>query len=244
MRAARRAADGRLGLQAPPIARTMVRCTAPGVRAIIVACGSRKAPRVSARRRGRAQQKETRRVGSRGAGRCPGRSVSSPGAGTAHAPPRLLSPPFGSAAARFVVSHLVSACLGLSRLISAYLGFFGKKSWRTSEIRRRHSRMFVICSAWGGHAYGRQGSIARCVAEARRGGGWRAGLERIRSTRKHSDSLSLTAAGRRAIPRAYRRDDQRLREGAAFAAGRYRGLERVRQSRTRSSSGRSRRSAC
>ena len=119
-RAARCAADGRQELKAPPIPRTMVRCIGRGVRAIIVPCGICESPRVPAGRRGRAQQKETRRVGSRGAGRCPGRSASSPGAGAARAPPRVLSPPFGSAAARFVVSHLVSAYLGLSRLVSAF----------------------------------------------------------------------------------------------------------------------------
>ena len=59
-------------------------------------------------------------------------------------------------------------------------------------------------------------------------------LERFRFTRKRSDSLSLTAVGRRALARACWRDGQRLREGAAYAAGRGRGLSRVRAGRTRS----------
>ena len=125
----------------PSAARTMVRCTARGVRAIIVPCGSRKAPRVSAGRRGRAQQKETRRVGIRGSGRCAGRPVSSPAAGAAQAPPRPLSPPFGSAAARSVLSHLVSACLGLSRLVSAF-------SAKKVSGQVRYAAGILACSAY------------------------------------------------------------------------------------------------
>ena len=51
-------------------------------------------------------------------------------------------------------------------------------------------------------------------------------LERFRFARKRSDSLSLTAVGRRALARAYRRDGQRLRGRAAYAAGRGCGLSR------------------
>ena len=74
----------------------------------------------------------------------------------------------------------ISPCLGLSRLISACLGFFGKKSWRTSEIRRRHFRMFIICSIWGGHGCGGHGGIAHARGQTLRHASAKLGAVRIR----------------------------------------------------------------
>ena len=65
-------------------------------------------------------------------------------------------------ASRFV-SLGISLCLTLSRFISA---FPAKKQACLSEIRSRHSRVFIICSIGGGREHGRQGGIARRVAEA------------------------------------------------------------------------------
>ena len=64
------------------------------------------------------------------------------------------------------LSRLVSPCLGLSRIISAN---WPKKPCCLSEIRRRHSRVFVVCSIAGGDGYGGQGGIARARAFGRAG---------------------------------------------------------------------------
>ena len=48
----------------------------------------------------------------------------------------------------------VSLYLALSRLVSEYPGYLAKKSWRTSEIRRRNLRAFSIRFVWGGRGCG------------------------------------------------------------------------------------------
>ena len=147
-------------------------------------CGIGDQAHVSARRRGCAQQKESGRVGICGLRRCPGRPAWSPAAGTAQAPPRPWAPPFGSAAARFVVSRLVSACLGLSRLclgLSRLVSAFSAKKCLLIRDTRRHFRSCsLLCSIWGGHGCGGQGGIAHARGQTLRHASAKLGAVRTR----------------------------------------------------------------
>ena len=94
----------------------------------------------------------------------------------------------------------------------------------------------LLARGLGVDGFGGRCVVHEAIRAPRSGSG--GSLERFRIARKRSDSLSLTAAGRRALARACRRDGRRLRGRAAFAAGRGCGLSRVRQSRTRFSTAR------
>ena len=62
---------------------------------------------------------------------------------------------------RFVslrVSLCLTSRLALSRFVSEYLGFSGNERPAQSEMRCRHSRVFIMLRRGGGH--GRQGGIA------------------------------------------------------------------------------------